>query len=50
MENIIIIVSLIVFLYFLVMGQYISSAMLFVGIIGIFWIGGMDLLNGFLRS
>lgn len=50
MENIIIIVSLIVFLYFLVMGQYISSVMLFVGIIGIFWIGGMDLLNGFLRS
>lgn len=50
MENVIIIVSLIIFLYFLVMGQYISSAMLFVGIIGIFWLGGMDLLNGFLRS
>lgn len=50
MENVIIIVSLIIFLYFLVMGKYISSAMLFVGIIGIFWLGGMDLLNGFLRS
>ncbi|MBF4501142.1 TRAP transporter large permease [Savagea sp. SN6] len=50
MENVIIIVSLIIFLYFLVMGQYISSAMLFVGIIGIFWLGGIDLLNGFLRS
>lgn len=50
MENIIIIVSLILFLYFLIMGQYISSLMFSIGILGIFWIGGMDLLNGFLRS
>lgn len=50
MENVIILVSLVLFLYFLIMGQYISSLMFSIGILGIFWIGGMDLLNGFLRS
>lgn len=49
-ENIVIIVVLLVFLYLLVMGQYISSLLLTVGMLGIFLLGGMDLLNGFLES
>lgn len=50
MENIIIIVSLVLFLYFLIVGQYISSLMFSIGMIGIFLIGGMDLLSGFLQN
>lgn len=50
MENIIIIVSLILFLYFLIVGQYISSLMFSIGIFGIYLLGGMDLLNGFLKN
>ncbi|WP_298823855.1 TRAP transporter large permease [uncultured Planococcus sp.] len=50
MENIIIIISLVLFLYFLIAGQYISSLMFSIGILGIFLIGGMDLLSGFLQN
>lgn len=50
MENIIIIVALILFLYFLIVGQYISSLMFAIGMFGIYLIGGMDLLNGFLQG
>lgn len=50
MENIIIIVALTLFLYFLIVGQYISSLMFGIGIFGIYLIGGIDLLNGFLRG
>lgn len=49
-ENIIIIAMLLLFLYLLVMGQYISSLLLTVGMLGIYLLGGMDLLNGFLQS
>lgn len=50
MENMIIIISLILFLYFLIAGQYISSLMFSIGMLGIFLIGGMDLLSGFLQN
>lgn len=50
MENIIIIVAFVFFLYFLLMGQYISSTMFATGILGIFLIGGTDLLSGFLQN
>jgi len=49
-ENIVIIAMLLLFLYLLVMGQYISSLLLTVGMLGIYLLGGMDLLNGFLQS
>ena len=38
MENIIIIVALTLFLYFLIVGQYISSLMFGIGIFGIYLI------------
>lgn len=50
MENMIIIISLVLFLYFLIAGQYISSLMFSIGMLGIFLIGGMDLLSGFLQN
>ncbi len=49
-ENIVIIVVLLIFLYLLMMGQYISSLLLTVGILGIFLLGGLELLNGFIQS
>jgi C4-dicarboxylate transporter, DctM subunit len=50
MENLIVIVALVLFMYFLVMGQYISSLFLAVGAFGIFLLGGMERLGGFLKS
>ncbi|WP_078428621.1 TRAP transporter large permease [Alkalihalobacterium alkalinitrilicum] len=49
-ENIAIIVVIVVFLYLLLTGQYISSLLLTSGILGIYILGGMSLLNGFLQS
>ncbi|MEB1806410.1 MAG: TRAP transporter large permease [Bacillaceae bacterium] len=49
-ENIAIIVVVIVFLFLLLTGQYISSLLLTSGILGIYILGGMPLLNGFLQS
>lgn len=49
-ENITIIVVVIVFLYLLLTGQFISSLLLTSGILGIYLLGGMSLLNGFLQS
>lgn len=49
-ENIAIIVVIILFMFLLLTGQYISSLLLTTGILGIFILGGMSLLNGFLQS
>ncbi|OLO42724.1 Neu5Ac permease [Alkalihalophilus pseudofirmus] len=49
-ENIAIIVVIVVFLYLLLTGQFISSLLLTSGILGIYILGGMSLLNGFLQS
>lgn len=49
-ESTVIIIVLILFLYLLLMGQYISSVLLTVGILGIYLLGGMQLLNGFIQN
>ncbi|MBM4761429.1 TRAP transporter large permease subunit [Bacillus sp. B15-48] len=49
-ENIAIIIVIIVFLFLLLTGQYISSLLLTSGILGIYILGGMSLLSGFLQS
>ena len=49
-ENLAIIVVISVFLFLLLTGQYISSLLLTSGILGIFLLGGMSLLQGFLQS
>ncbi|KGR77896.1 Neu5Ac permease [Ureibacillus manganicus DSM 26584] len=50
MENIIILICFILFIYLLLVGHYISSLMFVVGIIGIYLLGGMDLLKGFIQN
>ncbi|MFF5994080.1 TRAP transporter large permease [Lysinibacillus sp. KU-BSD001] len=50
MENIVILICFVLFIYLLLVGHYISSLMFVVGIIGIYLIGGMDLLKGFLQN
>ncbi|SER69939.1 TRAP transporter large permease [Psychrobacillus sp. OK032] len=49
-ENIIIIIVMFLFLFLLVSGQYISTILLFGGIVGLYLLGGMGRLNGFLQS
>ncbi|MDV2686086.1 TRAP transporter large permease [Alkalihalophilus lindianensis] len=49
-ESIVITVVLLLFLYLLVMGQFISSLLLTVGMIGIYLLGGLPLLDGFIQS
>ncbi|WP_257008184.1 TRAP transporter large permease [Bacillus sp. FJAT-45350] len=49
-ENIAIIVVLLLFTVLLLSGQFISSLLLTSGILGIYLIGGMSLLNGFIQS
>src|SRR5699024_6446633 len=48
--NVIIIIVMVLFLYFLLHGQYISSLFLFTSIVGILLIGGPQRLTGFLQS
>ncbi|MBM4763770.1 TRAP transporter large permease [Bacillus sp. B15-48] len=49
-ENIAIIVVILVFLILLLSGQFISSLLFTTGIIGLYMIGGISLLSGFLQS
>lgn len=49
-ENIAILVVIIVFMFLLLTGQYISSLLITSGVLGIYILGGMPLLNGFLQS
>ncbi|RKQ29326.1 TRAP transporter large permease [Oceanobacillus halophilus] len=50
MENLIIMLPFLLLIYFLIVGQYISSLFLSMGILGIFLLGGVQQLNGFLQS
>lgn len=48
--DIIVVLCLGLLIYLLLVGQYISSIFLFTGALGIFLLGGMPQLNGFLQS
>lgn len=48
--DLIVILSIVLLIYLLLVGQYISSIFLFVGIFGIYLLGGMQQLTGFLQS
>lgn len=48
--DIIVVLCFLLLIYLLLVGQYISSIFLSVGLIGIFMLGGMQQLNGFLQS
>ncbi|MFA1820863.1 TRAP transporter large permease [Virgibacillus oceani] len=50
MESLLIIIPFLLLIYLLIVGQYISSLFLSMGILGIFLLGGMQQLNGFLQS
>jgi C4-dicarboxylate transporter DctM subunit len=50
LEYIAITIVIIIFVYLLLSGQFISSLLLATGVLGIYIIGGMSLLNGFLQS
>lgn len=50
MENLIIFLPFLLLIYLLIVGQYISSLFLSLGILGIFLIGGTQQLTGFLQS
>lgn len=50
MENFVIAISLILFIYLLVNGQYISSLLFTIGILGIFLIEGTTVLAGFIQN
>ncbi|MFC4355491.1 TRAP transporter large permease [Chryseomicrobium palamuruense] len=49
-ENIVLFIVILIFLYFLTTGMYISSLLFFVGILGIYLIGGSTIMNGFLQG
>ncbi len=48
--NLIVMICLIILIYLLLVGQYISSIFLIVGMLGVFLLGGTQQLNGFLQS
>lgn len=50
MENFIILICLILLIYLLIVGQYISSIFFIAGILGIYLLGGENQLSGFLQS
>ena len=49
-ENIVLFIVILIFLYFLTTGMYISSLLFFVGILGIYLIGGTTIMSGFLQG
>jgi TRAP-type C4-dicarboxylate transport system permease large subunit len=50
LENLIILIVVVLFLLLLLSGQYISSILLTVGLLGIFLLDGMEMLGGYLQS